>query len=249
AAEPPKPQSFDSKGVKISYLEAGKGEPVILVHGLDSSAAMNWVLPGTFEQLAKKYHVVALDLRGHGQSDKPADDASYGTPMVDDITRLMDHLKIEKAHVAGYSLGGIIVMRLMVDHPDRVLDATLGGMGYLRQGSVLQNVFENSDALALNKTPPACVHGIGKLAITDAQLKAVKVPFQVLIGDRDPVNRLYVQPLRLVRPDVKVTAIPAAGHLNTIAKPEFKEGIEKWVEAHPIKNTTSGPATSSPSAP
>src|SRR2546429_559405 len=67
--------AFDSDGVKIAYIEAGEGEPVVLVHGLHSSAAMNWELPGTFARLAKKYHVVAMDLRGHGTSDKPEGEA------------------------------------------------------------------------------------------------------------------------------------------------------------------------------
>src|SRR5262245_35470453 len=132
------PHTFDSAGVRIAYVEAGSGEPVVLVHGLYSSAEMNWVLPGTFARLAEHRHVIALDLRGHGRSDKPTAEDAYGQPMVEDVVRLMDHLAIPKAHVVGYSLGGIIVMKLMVDHPDRVISGTLGGMGWLRDGSFAQ---------------------------------------------------------------------------------------------------------------
>jgi pimeloyl-ACP methyl ester carboxylesterase len=135
--------SFDSAGVKIAYLEAGQGTTVILVHGLYSSAGINWVMPGTFKMLAEHYHVIAPDLRGHGKSDKPAGEADYGPPMVEDIVRLMDHLKIAKAHVVGYSLGGILVVKFMIDHPDRVLSGTLGGMGWLRPGSFEQKIFES----------------------------------------------------------------------------------------------------------
>lgn len=60
--------SFDSDGVKIAYVTAGQGEAVVLIHGLYSSAAINWELPGTFAMLAQHYHVVALDLRGHRTS-------------------------------------------------------------------------------------------------------------------------------------------------------------------------------------
>lgn len=80
----PRPDTFDSAGVKIAYVEAGQGEPVVLVHGLYSSAEMNWVAPGTFRLLAANHRVIALDLRGHGKSDKPTDDASYGQPMVEE---------------------------------------------------------------------------------------------------------------------------------------------------------------------
>jgi pimeloyl-ACP methyl ester carboxylesterase len=220
--------TFDSNGVKIAYVTAGRGEPVVLVHGLYSSAAMNWQLPGTFQLLAEHYQVVALDLRGHGQSDKPEDEAAYGQPFVDDVVRLMDHLKIERAHVVGYSLGGIIVMKLIVDHPQRVIDGTLGGMGWLRPGSWQQAAFERMGAAG--NTPPACVHGIAKLAVTEDQVKAIRVPIHIFVGDRDPCRRLYIEPLERVRPDIGVTEIRDAGHLNCIAKPEFKEGMLKWIE-------------------
>lgn len=222
--------TFDSAGVKIAYVEAGKGQAVILVHGLYSSAMMNWELPGTFDVLAKHYHVVALDLRGHGNSDKPTADDAYGQPMVDDITRLMDHLKIGKAHIAGYSLGGIIVMKFMIDHPNRVLSGTLGGMGWLREGSVFQAAFGKMGGLG--STPPACARGIGKLAVSEEQVKAVKAPVEIIVGDRDPCRKMYVEPLEKIRPDWPVTIIQGAGHISCVAKPEFKAALLKSVDDH-----------------
>jgi len=132
--------SFDSNGVKIAYMMAGKGEPVILVHGAYSDAELNWQRPGTFDLLARHNEVIALDLRGFGKSDKPTGDADYGQPMVEDIARLMDHLQIQKAHIIGYSIGGIIAMKFVVDHPDRVRSAALGGIAWLREGRPLQGV-------------------------------------------------------------------------------------------------------------
>src|SRR5215831_9348436 len=104
-------EEFDSAGVKIHYTVVGKGDPVILIHGLYSSAAMNWGLPGITAELAKHFRVIALDCRGHGQSGKPEAEGSYGTNMVEDVVRLMDHLHIAKAQVAGYSMGGMIAMK------------------------------------------------------------------------------------------------------------------------------------------
>jgi hypothetical protein len=223
--------SFDSKGVKIAYAEAGDvagREAVVMVHGLYSSEKMNWEMPGIFAEVAKKYHVVALDLRGHGESDKPTDEAAYGEPMVEDVVQLMDHLKIQKAHVVGYSLGGIIVMRFMVEHPERVIDGTLGGMGWLKEGSVFQAAFERMSGGA-GKTPPACVHGIGKLAVTEKEVMGVTVPVKIFVGDRDPCRRMYVEPLEKIRADWKVEVIDGAGHLNCIVKEQFKEGVVKWI--------------------
>jgi pimeloyl-ACP methyl ester carboxylesterase len=65
-----KRETFDSNGVKIHYTVEGKGEPVVLIHGLYSSADINWRLPGTIKALAARYQVIALDVRGHGRSDK-----------------------------------------------------------------------------------------------------------------------------------------------------------------------------------
>src|SRR5258708_40043771 len=84
---------FDSDGVKIHYIVEGKGEPVILIHGFAASIAANWGAPGIVKALAENYQVIALDNRGHGQSEKPHDSAAYGLKMTGDVLRLMDHLK------------------------------------------------------------------------------------------------------------------------------------------------------------
>jgi pimeloyl-ACP methyl ester carboxylesterase len=222
--------TFDSAGVKIAYDVAGKGQPVILIHGLYSSAAMNWELPGTFSMLAEHYQVIALDLRGHGRSDKPTDDAAYGQPMVDDITRLMDHLQIDKAHIAGYSLGGMIAMKFMIDHPERVISGTLGGMGWVREGSPAAAAFGKMGALG--STPAACSRNMGKLAVTEDQVKSVKVPVEIIVGERDPCLHLYVEPLERIRPDWPVTIIPGAGHISCVTKPEFKTAMLKSIDDH-----------------
>src|SRR3954451_25213821 len=101
-------QSFDAKGVKIRYAVEGKGEPVVLIHGLYASGFINWKLTGVVDLLAKDNQVIYLDLPGHGLSDRPANKDAYGTQMADDIILLLDHLKIKKAHLVGYSLGGMI---------------------------------------------------------------------------------------------------------------------------------------------
>jgi pimeloyl-ACP methyl ester carboxylesterase len=221
--------SFDSNGVKIAYVTAGKGEPVILVHGLYSSAQMNWQAPGTFDLLAQHFQVIALDLRGHGKSDKPTGDADYGQPMVEDIVGLMDHLKIQKAHMVGYSLGGIIVTRLMIDHPERVRSGALGGIAWLRQGSGLQGFWATMQPRDNGRTPPACVHGIARLAVTADQIKSIKTPVEILVGDRDPCKRLYVDPLQSVRNDWPVVLIKDAGHFNCIVKDKLKQGLLEWL--------------------
>src|SRR5215831_1311307 len=139
---PAEDRTFNSRGVKIHYLVKGKGQPVILIHGLYSSALMNWQMPGTVDLLSRNYQVIALDLPGHGQSDRPQDQAAYGTELVEDITRLLDHLEIKRAHIVGYSMGGMITVKFLALHQDRVLSAVVGGMGWFREGSGLQKIWE-----------------------------------------------------------------------------------------------------------
>ena len=128
---------FDSDGVGLRYLDCGAGEPVILLHGFALTAEMNWAPTGLLEALPAAYRLVALDQRGHGRSDKPHDPAAYGSAFAEDVLRLMDHLGIESAYLVGYSMGGRIALKLLVDHPDRVRAAVLGGQGWRPPGSGL----------------------------------------------------------------------------------------------------------------
>ncbi|MGH9387830.1 MAG: alpha/beta fold hydrolase [Vicinamibacterales bacterium] len=124
-------KSFDSNGVQIQYAEKGSGEPVVLIHGFTGSYARHIEAPGLMDRLEKAgYRAIAMDCRGHGQSGKPPGDSQYGMEMVRDVIRLMDHLKIERAHLFGYSMGGAIASQLLVRQPDRLLTVTLLGAGW-----------------------------------------------------------------------------------------------------------------------
>ncbi len=142
---------FDASGIRIRYLVEGKGEPVVLVHGFTAGVEIQWGLPGTIKELAKNYRVIVLDCRGHGKSEKPHDVKKYGLEMVEDVVRLLDHLKIQKAHVVGYSMGALITAKLMVLHPDRLLSATLGGAGALLEDSDTRFIEALGDSLDKGK--------------------------------------------------------------------------------------------------
>ena len=123
---------FDSDGVLIRYTDRGQGPAVVLIHGYTGSLE-SWTQAGTIDQLAGFFRTVAMDCRGHGDSGKPHDANAYGTHMVEDVVRLLDHLDIERAHVIGYSMGAEIALRLVVDHPDRVQSVVIGGSGWSGQ--------------------------------------------------------------------------------------------------------------------
>ena len=225
-------ETFDAKGVKLHYTVAGKGQPVVLIHGLSSSTKMNWQMPGIINLLSKDYQVIALDLPGHGESDRPTNEEAYGTEMVEDVVRLLDHLNIRKAHLVGYSMGGMIAMKFMSRYPGRVLSGIVAGMGWLREGSALQKFWGRMPERQGGSTPSVCARSLGKLALSEAELRAIKVPVEIIVGDRDPVRRLYVGSLDRVRTDWPVVEIKDAGHLNCVIKPQFKEAIAAWLLKH-----------------
>lgn len=121
---------FDSNGVRIHYTVEGAGEPLILIHGLAANADLNWRRAGVNALLRKDFQVIAFDCRGHGLSDKPHQKEQYGPELVNDVTRLMDHLKIDKAHLAGYSMGGFIALEVAIRHPERVRSVALCASGW-----------------------------------------------------------------------------------------------------------------------
>jgi hypothetical protein len=232
AADAPATQTLDAGGVKINYWVQGAGEPVVLIHGWLSSAKINWDMPGTTALLAKDHKVVTYDVRGHGSSDKPTREEAYGPELVEDVVRLLDHLQIEKAHIVGYSMGGIVAGAFIAEHPDRVLSGTLGGMGWLKEGGFGQRAFaqigkRDPNAAALT----VCGRSLAKLALTEEQIKSIRAPMIVLVGDVDtPIKRLYVEPLQGARPDWPVHEIAGANHLNCIMKQQFRDEIADWLK-------------------
>jgi pimeloyl-ACP methyl ester carboxylesterase len=108
-----------SDGIKIHYMQLGEtGSYVVLIHGYTGSAEGNWFRNGIAAALAANHRVVALDCRNHGRSDKPQ---LNGPGKAEDVIELMDHLKIQKAHIHGYSMGGAITGQLLAAHPEHSL--------------------------------------------------------------------------------------------------------------------------------
>src|SRR5262252_9200535 len=136
-----------SDGVKIHYLTMGSsGSWVVLIHGYTDTAQRMWFTTGIAPVLAKHHRVVALDNRNHGQSDKPVPN---GPGRAQDVVELMDHLKIAKAHIHGYSMGGVLTAQLLAMIPDRFITAGFGGSGLAETDPALR-----AQAAAMDETLP-----------------------------------------------------------------------------------------------
>lgn len=121
---------FDSGGVMIHYTREGEGTPLILLHGFAVHSDVTWRKQGYVDAFKGEYEVITMDFRGLGLSEKPHDPEAYGDEMARDVVRLMDHLGIEKTHLAGYSLGGFMSLKLAVMHPERFYTVMPLGAGW-----------------------------------------------------------------------------------------------------------------------
>jgi len=225
ATAPPQHSVFLSNGVKIHYMTAGEGDPVVLIHGFCANAQNNWVLPGIFDKLSKHYHVIALDNRGHGASGKPHEVDKYGMEMVEDVVRLLDHLKIEKAHIIGYSMGGFITGALVATHPERILSATMGGAGWSQDSddhtvidALAKSLDEGNGITPLMKalTPP------GRPQLSEQELKT-RNQFVMLANDPKALSacirgmlKLHIARETLQKNKVPVLAV--VGDLDPLKK-------------------------------
>ena len=117
-------------------MDIGKqtAETVLLIHGLGTSTLMfrraDWCTPVVDGLIAKGFRVVAMDCRGHGFSNKPRGSFNYGVQMVRDHIELMDSLRIQTFHVAGWSMGAEIAIKMTTEYPDRVQSLCVYGSGW-----------------------------------------------------------------------------------------------------------------------
>jgi pimeloyl-ACP methyl ester carboxylesterase len=240
--------SFNNGSVEIAFLDEGAGEPIVLVHGFASNKEVNWVVPGWVETLTRAgRRVIALDNRGHGQSSKLTDPAAYhSAAMAEDVRALLDHLRLERADVMGYSMGARITAFLVMNHPARVRAAILGGLGIRLVDGVglpasiadaleARSLAEVSDPTARVfrafaeqtqsdlKAIAACMRG-SRQTLSRAQVASIRVPVLVAVGTKDPVAG-SAQALAALIPGARALDIPDRDHMLAVGDKVFKAGV------------------------
>jgi len=245
-------QHFDSDGVDIAYIDRGAGEPVLLIHGFASNLRVNWVDTLWVDTLEKAgYRVVAMDNRGHGESEKIRDAARHGSPlMAEDARRLLDHLDIPEAAVMGYSMGARVTAFLSLNHPARVSRAIFGGMGInmVRGVGNPEPIAEalEADSLADVKDPAgrmfrafaeqtrsdlpalaACIRST-RVGITPEALGTLQMPVLVAVGTKDPVGGDAAELADLI-PKGRAFPIEGRDHMKAVGDRTYKTAVLEFL--------------------
>lgn len=239
-------------GTKFHYVEQGKGTPVILIHGLTSSAVGNWFNPGIAQKLAKTNRVIAIDMRGHGETGpSPAD--SKGT-MIQDVIDFMDDMKIEKAHIGGYSMGGATTSGLLKVAPERFITASVMGIGIKETPEWLGKTPTDAPAspaaaptasaspspagnpARVNLTPRADGAPTGAPrgapdANPEVDLTKINFPVLALNGGNDrPISKTHRMWRELK--DFTYVVIPGRNHMEACRDPLFGDALVRFITSH-----------------
>ncbi|MDP3174063.1 MAG: alpha/beta hydrolase [Phenylobacterium sp.] len=126
--------SFKSDGVELAYDDIappGHRDTVLLIHGFASNRYEGWRRTGWYSAFERRgSRVIALDMRGHGESGKPHDAQAYGRArLAADVIGLIDHLGVQGCTLLGYSMGAHVALNVALEAPDRLGKLICGGIG------------------------------------------------------------------------------------------------------------------------
>ncbi len=244
--------SFESGGVKIAFNAVGWGDPVLMIHGFAANRGQAWRASGWFDLLEKAgLDYAAMDHRGHGESDKPHDPEAYAIEkMAGDVINFLDYLKAKQAHIIAHSMGAMITLRLLSEHPQRFKSAVLCGVGarMLEKRDDRKTMAEamttddpkgvkdehalsfrafaestNSDMKAL----AACISS-RRPPLDQTAMAGIKIPVMVITGSEDDLSG-KPEPLAELIPGAKAVTIPGATHHTIMADPDFKEAVFRFL--------------------
>ncbi|MBE2262260.1 MAG: alpha/beta hydrolase [Burkholderiaceae bacterium] len=250
--------TVDNLGIRIHYELHGSGHPVVLIHGGTVSFQHNYADFGWIETLNSiGLQVIGLDLRGHGNSGKPHDIASYGTSnLASDVVAVLDHLSLTRASLVAYSIGTAVALHLLQHAPERFDRAALiaTGDGLIGQlphtfANILPSLLEVLDRTAYPKDLPkhlatywnfvAATGGdrqalralaqasYAPLTTTDAS--AIKIPTLVMSGQAD---RVLGQAPKLAEAlgQGSYIEVPGADHFSLAADPRVQAEVARFIQ-------------------
>ncbi|HET9459730.1 MAG TPA: alpha/beta hydrolase [Sphingomicrobium sp.] len=238
-----------SDGVELAYHELGEGRPVFLLHGLFSSAEMNWIRFGHAARIASEgFHVIMPDLRAHGASGKPHDPAAYPKGILArDLKELITHLELTDFDLGGFSLGARTVIEA-VGEGMKPGKAVLGGMGlrglqgWERRKHFFLEAIDQFDTAARGNPHWLAIQFMKTMQV-DRQaaalllesfedafmdwLAAFTMPTLVVVGSEDHDNGSGEE-LAAAMPGATYAEVPGT-HMSSVTRPEFGNEIARFL--------------------
>jgi pimeloyl-ACP methyl ester carboxylesterase len=248
---PPMPAAVSSgkapvNGIEMYYATYGAGAPVLLIHGGLGHADI-WA--NQVADLMRDHLVIVADSRGHGRSSRTEDPFGYDL-MSSDYLALLDYLKIDKVDLVGWSDGGIIGLDIAMSHPERLkhlfaqaanittdgVDPAVGEDEIF--GSYIGKMAE--DYAKMSPTPDQFEPFVTQISEmwasqpnwTDAQVKAITVPTEVVVGEYDEaILRPHSEKIAALIPGAKLVILPQASHFAMLQAPaEYTAAVRAFID-------------------
>ncbi len=240
-------------GTVLAYHEMGRGRPAVLLHGLFSSAMVNWVRYGHTAAIAGRgFRVIMPDLRGHGDSAKPHHPAAYPPDVLaDDGFALIEHLGLTDYALGGYSLGGRTATRMLARGaaPTRAVIAGMGLDGIVDaagRDARFRRILSNPGGFApgspewkaelflktLDNDPVALLHLLGTMVGTPpGTLARITTPTLVLAGAQDD-DTGSAAALAAAMPVGRHAVVPG-NHMTAVTGPALGTAIAAFLSGGP----------------
>ncbi|MBO1359443.1 alpha/beta hydrolase [Acetobacter sacchari] len=239
-----------NRGASLFYAEAGTGEPVLMLHG--GMANANFLAAQARNLVADGYRVILLDSRGHGRSTAGTERLGYDL-MMEDAVAVLDHLRIDKAAIIGWSDGAIVGLDLALNHADRISRVFAFGANVdpggndpnAGQSTVVRCFFDRarSEYQRLSPTPgefntfaPSVQAMWGREPHWDAgRLATIHTPVWVVDGDHDEMIRQeHTVAMSHMIPGAYLLILPDSSHFAFLQAPNlFHAALHDFLNGRP----------------
>jgi len=245
------PKTVRSGDALISFIETGKGEPLVLIHGNgEDHSCFDRQLPA----FSERYRCIAIDSRGHGRSTHGSRKLNLKL-MAGDVLAVMDALGLEKAHILGFSDGGNIALHLALKAPERIRSLILSGansdpsgieprefrqMLKKRRVLALQALFSRKAARRLEVWELM----IKEPDFTQAELESIALPALITAGERDVILKEHTEYLHRCIKNSELVIFKGGSHFVHIEQAAlYNETVLKFLGKHSQEDGISGKET------
>ncbi len=219
--------------VSIAYEMVGSGPLVVFLHGIGGNRT-NWY--GQLEHFGNRFCTVTWDARGYGASDDPPQTLKFGD-FADDLLRLLDHLKAERAHLVGLSMGGMIIQDFYGRYPGRVatlaLVDTSSGFGGVPEEVRRDFLARRLDPLERGLTPVDIAPSVVEVLVAKNASAAVREQLRASLSAlrvgpyKQALHAIVTTDFRSVLPQVTVPTLVIVGEEDIVTPPSASEFLVK----------------------